>query len=115
MPSSSARGRRWWTPEVPSETVIYVLAKVGVEGFDRFFEVFSTRGVEKRQGHGCVGSQVFRVTDQEGQVVVLLTWPSREAFEAFRNDPTVRETMQSGGTLGPPEFTILEKAGEFPH
>ena len=47
-------------------------------------------------------------------MVVLLEWESREAFEGFSNDPRVRETMSSSGTVGPPEFTFLEKVGEFP-
>ncbi len=41
-------------------------------------------------------------------------WESEEAFEAFRNDPSVKETMRSSGTVGPPEFTVLKKVGEFP-
>ncbi len=47
-------------------------------------------------------------------MIVLLELESEEAFEAFRNDPAVKETMRSSGTLGPPEFTVLKKVGEFP-
>ncbi len=46
-------------------------------------------------------------------MVVLFEWESKEAFEGFSNDPRIKETMQSSGTL-PPEFTFLEKIGEFP-
>ena len=44
-------------------------------------------------------------------MVVLFEWEGEEAFEAFRNDPSVKETMGSSGTVGPPEFTFLEKVG----
>jgi heme-degrading monooxygenase HmoA len=54
------------------------------------------------------------VAGEEGRVVVLFEWGSEEAFEAFRNDPSVKETMGSSGTVGPPEFTFLEKVGGFP-
>ena len=54
------------------------------------------------------------MAEEDGKVVVLFEWESREAFEGFSNDPQVRETMRSSGTLGPPEFTFLEKVGEFP-
>ncbi|MGI8858884.1 MAG: hypothetical protein ACR2HO_01835 [Rubrobacteraceae bacterium] len=47
-------------------------------------------------------------------MVALFGWESKEAFEVFSNDPRVRETMRSSGTLGPPEVTLLEKVGEFP-
>jgi hypothetical protein len=50
------------------------------------------------------------VAGEEGRVVVLFEW---ESEEAFRNDPSVKETMGSSGTVGPPEFTFLEKVGEF--
>jgi heme-degrading monooxygenase HmoA len=54
------------------------------------------------------------VAGEDDRVVVLFEWESEEAFEAFRNDPSVRETMKSSGTVGPPEFTVLKKVGEFP-
>ncbi len=76
--------------------------------------VFSTAGAEARGRHGNRGAQLFRVAGEEGRVVVLFEWESEEAFEAFRNDPSVRETMKSSGTVGPPEFTTLKKIGEFP-
>ncbi len=43
-------------------------------------------------------------------MVVLFEWESKEAFEGFSNDPRIKETMQSSGTLTP-EFTFLEKIG----
>ena len=46
--------------------------------------------------------------------MVLIDWESRAAFEAFRADPAVRETMKSGGALTPPVFTVLERLGSFP-
>jgi heme-degrading monooxygenase HmoA len=46
--------------------------------------------------------------------VVLFEWESGEAFEAFRNDPSVKETMRASGTVGPPEFTVLRKVEGFP-
>jgi heme-degrading monooxygenase HmoA len=60
------------------------------------------------------GRQLFKVAGEEDRVVVLFEWESEEAFEAFRNDPVVKETMRSSGTVGPPEFAVLKKMGEFP-
>ncbi len=75
--------------------------------------MFSTAGAEARGRHGNCGAQLFRVAGED-RVVVLFEWESEEAFEAFRSDPAVKETMRSSGTVGPPEFTVLKKVGEFP-
>jgi heme-degrading monooxygenase HmoA len=94
--------------------IVHVLGNVRIEQLERFVGVFSTAGAEARRRHGSRGAQLFRVAGEEGRVVVLFEWESEEAFEAFRNDPSVKETMRSSGTVGPPEFTFLEKVGEFP-
>ena len=37
-----------------------LLATTQVEDFDRFLEIFSTKGAEKRKQHGSKGALVFR-------------------------------------------------------
>jgi quinol monooxygenase YgiN len=93
--------------------MVHILAKVSIEELPTFMGVFSTRGAEMRRKHGSHRAQIFKAEEQSNQVFLLFEWESREAFEGFRNDPSVRETMQSSGTLGPPEFTFLEKIGEL--
>ena len=94
--------------------MVHILGNVRIEQLERFSGVLSTAGAEARGRHGNRGAQLFRVDGEEGRVVVLFEWESEEAFEAFRSDPSVRETMKSSGTVGPPEFTVLKKVGEFP-
>lgn len=94
--------------------MVHILGEVAIEDLEKFVGVFSTRGAQMRGKHGNRGTQLFRVAEEEGKVVVLFEWESREAFEGFSNDPQVRETMSSSGTVGPPKFTLLEKVGEFP-
>jgi heme-degrading monooxygenase HmoA len=94
--------------------MIHILAKVSIEDLPEFISVFSTRGAEMRRKHGSRNSQIFTVPEQSNQVVVLFEWDSKEVFEGFLNDPVVKETMQSSGTVGRPEFTILEKLAELP-
>ena len=91
-----------------------VLAQLSIEEYLKFICVFATQGLEKRRQHGCLRTQVYKRQDPPGQVFILLDWESREAFEAFRQDPEVPATMKSGGMLAPPEFTFLEKSAEFP-
>ncbi|MBD2691986.1 antibiotic biosynthesis monooxygenase [Anabaena catenula] len=94
--------------------MITILAKAFIEDLEKFVGVFSTRGVEMRKKHGSKGSEIFKVVAEENTVWVLFEWENKEAFEEFLNDPMVQETMKSSGTIGKPEFIILDKIGEFP-
>lgn len=93
--------------------MIHVMVKVQIEEFDRFWEGFQTRGFPLRQSHGSQSAQVFRHADDPHRVTILFQWESREHFQAFLDDPTVKESMKKGGAMGPPEVTFLNKAGEL--
>ena len=85
-----------------------VLAKVSVEDFDRFLEVFRSRGAEQR---AAFGSTVFRNREKENEVWVLFDWePS--AYQEFLKDSTSQEIMRSAGLLGPPESQFVEEVGQ---
>lgn len=88
-------------------------AEVAIEDFDQFLRVFATAGREARRSHGSLRAQVFRVPGDEHAARVLIDWRDRACFEAFIDDPRVRETMRSGGARRPPVFTVVEAAGEF--
>lgn len=90
------------------------LASVQIADVRRFLDVFASAGLQARQSHGSRGAHAFRVADDEGRAMVLIDWESRAAFESFRADPAVRETMKSGGALTPPAFTVLERLGSYP-
>jgi heme-degrading monooxygenase HmoA len=99
---------------VKRSPMVHILGEVAKENLEQFVGAFSRRGAMMRGKHGNHRTQLFKVAEEEGKVVVLLEWESREAFEGFSNDPRVRETISSSGTVGPPGFTFLEKVGEFP-
>jgi len=94
--------------------MIHVLAQANYEELQKFISIFATRGAAMRRKHGCLKAQLFRVPDQENRAVILFEWESREAFEGFLSDPDVPPTMRSSGTIGRPEFTILEEIAQFP-
>ena len=66
-------------------------------------------GAEARGRHGNRPRSLFQVVGEDDRVMVHFEWESEEAFEAFRNDPAVKETMKSSGTVGSPKFTMLNK------
>lgn len=94
--------------------MIYILTDIAVEDLPKFISVFSTRGAKARGQHGNLHTQLYKFRDEENRLIALFQWESREAFEGFRNDPMVKETMKSSGITRPPEFTFLEKIAEFP-
>ena len=93
---------------------MHVLADVAVAEVAQFLEVFGSDGLAKRQQHGCLGTRVLVPADEPGRVLVLLEWPSREAFDAFRSDPEAPPIMRRGGAQGPPTFTVLDRVVDFP-
>ncbi len=48
-----------------------LLAATQVEDFDKFLEVFSTKGAEKRQQHGSKGALIFRDPSEDDRVWVI--------------------------------------------
>jgi hypothetical protein len=65
-----------------------ILATTKVEDVDRFLEVFSTKGAEKRGQHGSKGSTVFRDPNEDNRVWVLFDWDD-EGWRSFVSDPDV--------------------------
>ena len=74
-----------------------ILATTKVEDIDRFLNVFSTKGAEKRKQHGSKGAQVFRDPNEADRVWVLFDWDA-EGFQNFVFDPEVPAILQEAGT-----------------
>ena len=86
-----------------------LLATTQVEDFDRFLEVFSTGGAEKRKEHGSKGSHVFHDPNEQGRVWVLFDWDA-EGWQNFISDPEVPAILQQAGHASRPQ--VAELAGE---
>ena len=76
-----------------------ILATTKVEEFDRFMEIFSTKGADKRRQHGSKGAQVFRDPNEGDRVWVLFDW-DEEGWQSFVSDPEVPPIMQQAGHKG---------------
>jgi heme-degrading monooxygenase HmoA len=94
--------------------MIQVMGKVKIQDLATFVSIFATQGAVMRKKFGSQSGHLYRVIGQHDQVIVLFDWESQESFQNFVNDPSVKETMKLSGTLGPPEFTFLEKVADFP-
>jgi hypothetical protein len=86
-----------------------ILSTAKVEDFDRFWNVFSTKGAEKRKQHGSKGARVYRDPNEEGRVWILVDW-EEDNYREFLEDPEMAAIFQEGGLQGRPEKA--EPAGE---
>lgn len=79
-----------------------ILATTQVEDIDRFLDVFSTKGAEKRAQHGSKGATVFRDPAEDNRVWVLFDWDA-EGWTAFVSDPDVPPILKAAGHIGKPQ------------
>ena len=78
-----------------------LLATTRVEDFDRFMQVFSTGGAEKRRQHGSKGALVFRDPAEADRVWVIFDW-DEQGWQNFVTDPTVPPVMKEAGHKSKP-------------
>jgi hypothetical protein len=83
-----------------------ILATTKVEDYDRFVEVFASKGAEKRKEHGSKGSSVFRDPNEDDRVWVLFDWDA-EGWQSFVSDPDVPAILQAAGHKGKPQAAGL--------
>ena len=87
-----------------------ILATTKVEDFDRFVEIFSTKGAQKRKQHGSKGSTVFRDPNEDDRVWVIFDWDG-EGWQSFATDAEVPAIMQEAGHKGRPQ--VAELGGRY--
>ena len=83
-----------------------ILATTTVEDVDRFLEVFSTKGAEKRKEHGSKGATVYRDPNEEDRVWVFFDWDA-EGWQRFVSDPEVPPILQAAGHKSKPQAAML--------
>jgi len=83
-----------------------ILATTKVEDVDRFLEVFSTKGAEKRKEHGSKGSTVYRDPNETDRVWALFDW-DLEGWQSFVSDPEVPAILQEAGHKAKPQAAEL--------
>ena len=79
-----------------------LLATTQVEDFDRFIDVFSTKGADKRKQHGSKGVLVFRDPAEEDRVWAVFDW-DLEGWQNFVSDPDVPPIIRAAGHKGKPQ------------
>lgn len=81
------------------------LATTTIEEYERFEQIFGTKGAAKRREHGSKGAQVFKDPNDEHRVWVIFDWDA-EGWQAFATDPSVPPIMQEAGHRGRPQVAV---------
>ena len=87
-----------------------LLATTQVEDLDRFLDIFSTKGAEKRRQHGSKGAVVFRDPSEDDRVWVIFDW-DQDGWQSFVSDPEVPPILHEAGHKGRPAAAQL--AGRY--
>lgn len=83
-----------------------ILATTTFEDYDRFWEIFSTTGADKRREHGSKGAHVFRDPNEDDRVWVLFDW-DEAGWQNFVSDPAVPAIMAEAGHKSRPQGAVL--------
>lgn len=87
-----------------------LLATTTVEDHDRFVDIFSTKGADKRRQHGSKGSRVYRDPNEIDRIWAIFDW-DLEGWQRFASDPEVPGIMQEAGHKGKPQ--VMELVGTY--
>ena len=79
-----------------------LLATTQVEDLDRFLDIFSTQGAEKRKQHGSKSALIFRDPSEDDRVWVIFDW-DEQGWQSFVSDPEVPPIMKEAGHKSRPQ------------
>src|SRR3954464_12176873 len=91
---------------IHSEGEDMILATTQVEDIERFLDVFSTKGAEKRAEHGSKGANVFRAPSEENRAWVLFDG-DETGWANFVSDPEVLPIIKETGHLDKPQAALF--------
>lgn len=92
--------------------MISVLGQLALDDLSNFLSVFAAEGEGNSHTEGNRVCQIYSVSKNEKQVMVLFEWTSLETWHEFLDDPQVQDALSSGAGERP-RFTVLESVGEF--
>ena len=89
--------------------MVYAIIKHKVKDYDSWFPVFYEHGKERRR-FGCIDERVYRTLEDPNVTVVILHWPSAEAFQDFVAGSNLQAAMKGGGVVEEPRIDVLSDA-----
>ena len=82
-----------------------------VQDFDKWKVAFDA-DEENRKNLGSQGGFLWRGTDDQNVVSVLLNWDSVDNIKKFMESPELKEKMEEAGVTGEPVVYFLEEVSK---
>jgi quinol monooxygenase YgiN len=89
--------------------MVGVIVRHRVSDYGAWKPVFDEHG-EVRRRHGATGHQLFRVSGDENELVILNVFRDAAGAQAFIADPSLPAAMQRAGVVGEPDIRVAELA-----
>jgi quinol monooxygenase YgiN len=95
--------------------MVAVIVRHRVRDYDAWKPVFDEHG-EVRRRHGALGHQIYRVSADPQELVIVNQFKDAAGAQAFSADPSLRDAVERGGVTTAPEVTFCEQADavEYP-
>jgi quinol monooxygenase YgiN len=89
--------------------MVSVIVRHRVRDYDAWKPVFDEHG-EVRRRHGALGHQIYRVSSDPQELIIVNLFKDAAGAQAFSADPSLRDAMERGGVVSAPEVTFCEQA-----
>ena|SRR6185295_13839799 len=88
--------------------MIYAIIRHKVRDFAQWKPVYDAHGAARKQA-GCRNEQLFRISGDPNDLVILTEWDNLEDARKFAQSTDLRDKMLEGGVQGTPEIQYLEQ------
>lgn len=86
-----------------------LLIRHRVADYPAWKRVFDEQGTT-RWANGCRGGQIFRNTDDPGEMLILLDWDDLRRARLYSQSDELHESMNRAGITDDPDVWILEQS-----
>ena len=89
--------------------MVGVIVRHRVRDYDAWKPLFDEHG-DVRRRYGAQGHQVFRLSSDPNDVIIVNTFADAAGAQAFTTDPSLPEVMARAGVEGAPDIAFCELA-----
>lgn len=88
--------------------MVHLLVRHTIADYRTWRSVFDASLDFRHQG-GEQSCRIFRDTEKDGEITLMLEWDSTERAQRFMNSPELKEKMKESGVLGAPKIHFLSE------
>ncbi|HKR99834.1 MAG TPA: cyclase [Candidatus Dormibacteraeota bacterium] len=95
--------------------MVAVIVRHRVRDYDTWKPLFDQHGDVRRQ-YGAIGHQLYRVSGDPQELIVVNQFADLASAQAFTRDPSLPKMMENAGVEGAPDIAFCEQveSAEYP-